>query len=51
MGIHRIAERALLGAYAEGQGKIGDSIVVQAAYDALGIEPRGASRWGGLWLN
>ena len=46
--INLIAERALLGAYAEGQSKIGDPIVVQAAYDALGVEPRGASRWGGL---
>ena len=46
--INLIAERALLGAYAEGEGKISDSIVVQAAYDALGIQQRGASRWGGL---
>ena len=46
--INLIAERALLGAYAEGEGKISDSIVVQAAYDALGVQQRGASRWGGL---
>ena len=46
--INLIAERALLGAYAEGQSKISDSIVVQAAYDALGVQQQGASRWGGL---
>ena len=44
--INLIAERALLGAYAEGQAKISDKVVVQAAYDAMGVQDRGTSGWG-----
>ncbi|GAB3236605.1 ExeA family protein [Pseudaeromonas pectinilytica] len=44
--INLIAERALLGAYAEGQAKISDKVVVQAAYDAMGVQDKGTSGWG-----
>jgi general secretion pathway protein A len=44
--INLIAERALLGAYAAGQAKIGDKVVVQAAYDAMGVQDKGTSGWG-----
>ena len=44
--INLIAERALLGAYAEGEAKISDKVVVQAAYDAMGVQDRGTSGWG-----
>lgn len=44
--INLIAERALLGAYAAGEHKISDKIVIAAAYDALGVTEKGASGWG-----
>ena len=46
--INLIAERALLGAFAANEHKINDKLVIQAAYDALGVEDRGTSGWGVL---
>lgn len=43
--INLIAERSLLAAFAEGEQRISDKLVIRAAYDALGIDPRRHRQW------